>query len=115
MLCTHQILWNFVLLKTADHADPRSVQQGVNSKPVTKDVMSNMCMDAWSVSCWGCHADSVTVKEEPAESGTATVKVETGRNSGRPAQPGRQLAGADARTEMQMLQVTFQPTIWKVV
>lgn len=46
--------------------------------------------------------------QEPAESSTATVKVETGRGSARQA---AQLAGTDARTEMQMLQVLSEPAL----
>ena len=64
--------------------------------------------DGWSLCCCGCHAGSVTVKDEPADSSTATVKSEIGRGSGRQAQPGTQPVGTDARTEMQMLQVSSE-------
>ena len=66
--------------------------------------------DGWSLSCCACHVDLVTVKEDPAESSTATVKLDTGRGSESQAQPGTQLAGTDARTEMHMLQVSSEST-----
>lgn len=51
----------------------------------------------------------MTVKDEPTE-GSPTAQAELGSGDERPAHPGRQLHGTDARTEMQLLQV-LQPCV----
>lgn len=53
----------------------------------------------------GYHAGSVIVKDEPVE-GSAAVQAEPGCSDERQARSGRQLHGTDARTEMQLLQVS---------
>lgn len=53
----------------------------------------------------------MSVKDEPTSSRTAAVQAQTDGGHERQARSDMQLAGTDARTEMQMLQVQSEPGV----